>query len=233
MIKRTSPPPDDAARNDGTREKLLLAALDLFGQFGFDGVSTRQLANSAGVNLQAINYYFDNKRGLYNAVADYLISRLQLRLGDMRKLIFGRLAEAQSGQRPIAADEARAVLTTISETLLTLFTHEESAAWVRYMVREQAEPTEAYDRLYGGFMQPMLNAARHLVGILLGDDPNSDRVRLRTLSLVGSLIVYRVGRATILREMAWTEIGPDEVATIRAVAADLVASLRPLESQTP
>ena len=223
----TKPPSTDIARNDGTREKLLLAALNLFGQYGFEDVSTRKLAELAGVNLQAINYYFGNKRGLYNAVADYLIERLQVRIGERRKMVLGRFAEAQFGGRPIDVEEARAILTTLGEAMLTLFAEDESAVWVRYMVREQAEPTEAYDRIYTGFMQPMLTAVRHLVGILLEADPNSERVRLRTLSLVGSLIVYRVGRATILREMEWSAVGSKETAAIRSIAGELVAGIHP------
>ncbi|MCM5560378.1 CerR family C-terminal domain-containing protein [Pleomorphomonas sp. JP5] len=229
----TKPPSPDTTRNDGTREKLLLAALDLFGQYGFEGVSTRKLAELAGVNLQAINYYFGNKRGLYNAVADYLIERLQSRIGERRKMVLGRFAEAQFGGRPIDVEEARAILTVLGEAMLTLFADDESAVWVRYMVREQAEPTEAYDRIYTGFMQPMLTAVRHLVSILLEADPDSERVRLRTLSLIGSLIVYRVGRATILREMGWSEVGSTETATIRSIAGELVASIHPIgESAT-
>jgi hypothetical protein len=147
--------------------------------------------------------------------------------------VLGRFAEAQSGGPPIDANEARAILTVLGETMLTLFADDESAVWVRYMVREQAEPTEAYDRIYTGFMQPMLAAVRHLVGILLELDANCERVRLRTLSLVGSLIVYRVGRATILREMGWSAVGLDEVAAIRGIAAELVASIHPIrESAT-
>ncbi|MBS1166365.1 MAG: putative TetR family transcriptional regulator [Proteobacteria bacterium] len=219
---------DDAARNDGTREKLLLAALELFGQYGFEGASTRRLAEQAGVNLQAINYYFVNKRGLYNAVADYLIERLQNRVGERRRMVLERFAEAQSGGRPIDATEARGILTLLAEAMLTLFADDESAVWVRYMVREQAEPTEAFDRIYAGFMQPMLAAVHHLVGILLNAEPMSEQVRLRTLSLVGSLIIYRVGRATILREMDWSAVGPEQVAAIRGIAADLVASIHPI-----
>lgn len=227
------PPSTDITRNDGTREKLLLSALELFGQYGFEGVSTRKLAERAGVNLQAINYYFGNKRGLYNTVADYLIERLQVRIGERRKMVLGRFAEAQFGGRPIDAAEARTILTGLGEAMLTLFADDESAVWVRYMVREQAEPTEAYDRIYTDFMQPMLTAVRHLVGILIEADPDSERVRLRTLSLVGSLIVYRVGRATILREMGWSAVGLEEVAVIRGIAAELIASIHPIgESAT-
>jgi len=229
MIKTPDPRfTTDAARNDGTREKLLVAALELFGQYGFEGVSTRELAQKAGVNLQAINYYFDNKRGLYNAVADYLIERLQFRVGEQRKTVLARFAEAQSGVRPIEAAEARTMLIAVGESLLTLFADDESAIWVRYMVREQADPTEVFDHIYADFMQPMLAAVRHLVGILIDADPLSERVRLRTLSLVGSLIIYRVGRATVLREMGWSVVGPEEVAAIRGIAADLVASIHPI-----
>ena len=222
-----------ASGPDGTRDKLLLAALDLFGRYSFDGVSTRKLAETAGVNLQAINYYFGTKRGLYNAVADYLIERLQARVGERREMVLERFAEAQAGGRPIEAGEARLILTSIGESMLALFAEEESAVWVRYMVREQAEPTEAYDRIYTGFMQPMLAAVRHLVGILIEADPESERVRLRTLSLVGSLNIYRVGRATILREMGWSGVGSAEVAAIRGIAADLVAGIRPAGESTP
>lgn len=232
MTRPLTPSPGDAARNDDTRQKLLLAALELFGQFGFEGVSTRKLAETAAVNLQAINYYFGTKRGLYNAVADYLIERLQIRVGERRKMVLERFSEAQSGGRLIDAAEARGILTSVAETMLMLFADDESAVWVRYMVREQADPTEAYDRIYKGFMQPMLTAVRHLVGILLEADPGSERVRLRTLSLVGSLIIYRVGRATVLREMQWTAVGPQEVAAIRGIAADLVAGIRPFGEST-
>lgn len=234
MAKTLEPRPiAESARNDGAREKLLLAGLELFGQHGFEGVSTRTLAERAGVNLQAINYYFGNKRGLYNAVADYLIERLQKHVGEQRELMLQRFAEAQSCGPPIDVAEARSILVVLAGAMLTLFADEESAVWVRYMMREQAEPTEAYDRVYTGFMQPMLAAVRYLVGIVLEADPMSERVRLRTLSLVGSLIIYRVGRATILREMGWSEVGPEQIVTIRSIAADLVAGIRPVgESAT-
>lgn len=222
----------DAGRNDGTREKLLLAALELFGLYGFEGVSTRKLAEQAGVNLQAINYYFGTKRGLYNAVADYLIERLQTRIGERRAIVLDRFAEAQSGDRPIDIVEARTILVMLAETMLTLFATDESAVWVRYMVREQAEPTEAYDRIYSGFLQPVLAAARHLVGLLIGENPASERVGLRTLSLIGSLVVYRVGRATVLRELGWESVGPQEITAIRSIARDLVDGIHPVGEST-
>lgn len=46
---------------DETRRRLVEAGLDLFGRGGLDAVSTRQLADAAGVNLNAIQYHFGGK----------------------------------------------------------------------------------------------------------------------------------------------------------------------------
>ncbi|MCG8692946.1 MAG: TetR family transcriptional regulator, partial [Minwuiales bacterium] len=50
------------------RERLLDAAVGLFAERGFDGVSTRELVSRAKVNLSAITYHFGGKEALYRAV---------------------------------------------------------------------------------------------------------------------------------------------------------------------
>ena len=59
-------PPHEA----GSREKLLEVAVHLFAQKGLDGVSTRDLAREAGLNISLISYYFGGKEGLYRAVLE-------------------------------------------------------------------------------------------------------------------------------------------------------------------
>lgn len=63
------------------RWSLLDAARDLFGRYGFHGVSIRKLAHQAGVNSSLIQYHFGGKRGLYEAMfaeaAQPLLSRLE------------------------------------------------------------------------------------------------------------------------------------------------------------
>lgn len=57
-------------RADGilARRRLLEAALPLFAAKGYQQTSTREIADAAGANLAAINYYFGDKAGLYRAV---------------------------------------------------------------------------------------------------------------------------------------------------------------------
>lgn len=56
-------------RADGeqSRERLLLAAMRLFGTHGYTRASTREIALAAGVNVASISYYFGDKAGLYQA----------------------------------------------------------------------------------------------------------------------------------------------------------------------
>ena len=55
------------ADND-CRENIIAAAVPLFAAKGLNGVSVRELASAAGVNLSMISYYFGGKEGLYAAV---------------------------------------------------------------------------------------------------------------------------------------------------------------------
>jgi TetR/AcrR family transcriptional regulator len=50
------------------RENIIDAAIPLFAAKGLNGVSVRELASAAGVNLSMVSYYFGGKEGLYAAV---------------------------------------------------------------------------------------------------------------------------------------------------------------------
>jgi TetR/AcrR family transcriptional regulator, regulator of cefoperazone and chloramphenicol sensitivity len=49
------------------RQKILLIALELFAELGFERTTIRQIAKKAEVNVSAISYYFGDKASLYQA----------------------------------------------------------------------------------------------------------------------------------------------------------------------
>ena len=57
---------------DGTRERILAAALDLFSELSFEGATTREIAARAGVTQPLLNYHFSNKDELWRAAVDQL-----------------------------------------------------------------------------------------------------------------------------------------------------------------
>ncbi len=50
------------------RERILDAAEDHFSRHGFWGVTIREVAQDAKVDTALLHYYFDTKRGLFDAV---------------------------------------------------------------------------------------------------------------------------------------------------------------------
>ncbi|MFP4031684.1 MAG: TetR family transcriptional regulator, partial [Desulfococcaceae bacterium] len=63
-----------ARRGDETRRALIHAGLELFGEYGIKGTSTRMLAELSGANVAAIPYHFGSKRGLYLAVVAHIVA---------------------------------------------------------------------------------------------------------------------------------------------------------------
>ena len=55
---------------DEAERKLLKAAQDIFSEKGYEGASTRMIAERSGINLGLISRYFGNKKGLLLAVIE-------------------------------------------------------------------------------------------------------------------------------------------------------------------
>jgi AcrR family transcriptional regulator len=204
-----------------TRERLLLAAVDVFGRNGFAETSTRMLAAAAGVNLQAIPYHFGSKEQLYLAVASHIADRMLERVAPSRDRARALIAKA-----PLSKDDAQALLNELLEALASLLLEDASEPIARFIVREQMEPTAAFDHLYEHVMAPQLEIARKLVATLLGADPRSHRVRLRTVGLLGSVVFLRTGHTLVKRQLGWSEVGAREMSAVRAQIQECVRELR-------
>src|SRR5690242_19209079 len=66
-----------AASAEQTRQALIRAGLRLFGENGFDGTSTRELAAAAHANIGSIAYHFGSKEGLRAACAGFIVETIK------------------------------------------------------------------------------------------------------------------------------------------------------------
>src|SRR5207302_11219656 len=65
------------------RERLLDAALVEFGAKGFEGASTRSIAQRIDAHQPQINYHFASKEALWAAAVDHLFGLLDHELSDL------------------------------------------------------------------------------------------------------------------------------------------------------
>ncbi|MCK9540773.1 MAG: CerR family C-terminal domain-containing protein [Novosphingobium sp.] len=115
--------PKRASRSDGvaTRARILESAGELFGSQGLATVTSKTIAEKAGVDMASINYHFGSRDGLYRAVLVEAhrrfvgleelveISRRDVssadKLGALLDVVIGRLAEGSQWSTTVLARE--------------------------------------------------------------------------------------------------------------------------------
>ena len=207
-----------------TRERLLEAAIDVFGRHGFDSASTRMIAKAANVNIAAIPYYFGGKGGLYQAVIDHIVDQIKKEAGELLEQIGGTTFTKDTGRQ-----EARELMQAVLERFINFITgSEQGQRFSRILLREQMFPSPAYDTIFEGFLKPVLDALSTLIMVATGES-DSRQATFKAMTLMGQVLVFRVARETIVRGLDLEGYSPEELEEIRAVIVDnaLAITARP------
>src|SRR5438105_14153340 len=95
--RRANNEPETREAAPNRKQDILLAAERLFAQRGFHGVSIRDIADEAGVQLALIGYYYGPKVSLYHEIyrqrAGYIQERLKALSEAQRSAPKGKLLE--------------------------------------------------------------------------------------------------------------------------------------------
>lgn len=207
------PPATPASSADQTRIALIHAGLKLFGEQGYDGTSTRQIATLAKANIGSIAYHFGGKEGLRAACADHIVETV--------KSIAAHALEPmeRADAEQIDPDSAHRLLRAAIERMVGfIVARPEAGAFVQFILREMAHPTSALDRIYEGVFAPIHTRLCLLWSRATGEAADSERVRITIFTLIGQVVYFRIGRVTVMRRLGWSEIGEAQAAAIIDVA---------------
>jgi TetR/AcrR family transcriptional regulator, regulator of cefoperazone and chloramphenicol sensitivity len=202
-------------RGDATRRALIEAALTEFSRSGYHAASNRDIALRAKANQALIAYHFGGKEGLYLAVFEFLSEQIQARLGPAIATIQTRLADLQ-GKSPLShteREECVSLVLMVIERLGALLVSDPMREIAQLIVREQQEPTHAFDILYDSFMRHSLGAITGLVRCIRPQD-SREEAGISVAAIIGQVMVFRVARSTFMRHLGWNEIGPDQFAAL-------------------
>ncbi len=120
--------------------RLIEAGIEVFGEHSYEAATTRMIAKKAGVNISAIPYYFNGKQGLYHAVVEHIVEKLQPFVQPTIEMI---------GERTARGDLAPAEAISLVETLLGKMVDfmvgaPEAARFAQIVLREHLHPSSAY-----------------------------------------------------------------------------------------
>ncbi|NJD08679.1 MAG: helix-turn-helix transcriptional regulator [Methylococcaceae bacterium] len=175
---------EDPGRSDGgrARSRLVMAALRVFADKGFEAATTREICELAKANISAIRYYFGDKAGLYRAA-------FTEPLGDLP--CYSKIEVF--ADRPLP----EALTLFYREFLEPLKRGEELQLVVKLHFREMIEPTGVFQEEIEAEIKPQHES---LVTVLMGHlglakrDPELDRL---AFALVGMALHLYVGQEVI------------------------------------
>lgn len=194
-----------------SREALLAAAGVLFTEHGYDGVSTREIAEKAGVNLALIQYHFGSKAKLFLETVDHLT--------DSGSDLHSRLRAVPEAATP--AEGARELVYFIRDFLTFLLQSEEAHSSCRLIYRElfsgntkptTSRDTELFDSVVkfitDRHVRPIEERVRKLIGFI-SSEMNPDSLNSLVRSVLGQCSFYATHRP-IISKLETTPLESDE-----------------------
>ena len=165
-----------------TKDRIIRAAGEVFGEHGFHGTTIRQITHKAGVNVAAVNYHFRDKSELYHRV-----------LREAKCFTSG-LAELESAGEP--EDRLSAFITSFVERLLD----PNRPIWhVQVITLEMVHPTPALDLLMRELTEPIFRQLRDLIAEVVGKPVTDTQLDLLASSILGQCLFYVRSRPIIER----------------------------------
>jgi AcrR family transcriptional regulator len=177
-----------SAAPEGTRERLLEAAGEVFAARGFRGATMREIAERARANLASAHYHFGSKEDLYLAVASRTFEKMEQRLA------------AEGAHRELSAATSRAALeqelTLRVRTMFEILIEDPGHHGV-LIQRELTDPSDALAVIVHRFVDPMRRDMDRLVAHL-EPELSRDQIERCSRSIVGQLWFYATHRAALL-----------------------------------
>lgn len=217
--------------SDDSRARILSSAGKLFAARGYNGVSMRELAQAAKVNLGAINYHFGGKRKLYHETVQQLIEDI----GPVFGPIIRQLREdvgAAAGDRQMLASIVESFLRSMFHAVLG----KRSMRWqMAFLLREFHQPSREFPMILRDRIGPMHDAVGLLVATALRRDPEDESVRLGAQALIGQIMSFGACRLVVCARLGWDDYNRERIDFIAAtlIPATLASLDLPLAPAMP
>lgn len=193
--------PDQVGRQDqGTRERLLAAAAEVFAEHGYKSATVREICRRAGANVAAVNYHFGGKDKLYAAMLDHYMRTCQAAF----PLDVGVTPDSPPRER------LRAFVHGLVQRILGGGDDPVSEAHGKLVSLELIDPTPACDGLLREHIAPVNDLLADILRGLLGpaaEDP--DVLRTCLLAIFGHISFHYSGRAAIVHFYGHEELTPE------------------------
>jgi len=168
-------------KKTSARDRIFLAALDVFALRGARAATIREICRRARVNVASVHYYFGSKEKLYEAVCRYAC---------------GREPRFDVPPAAVPADQLHAFIRQFLETIMDP-RHTSHIGMI--MGREMIEPSSVLPIIIEDLFRPRFEQLSAIARAILGGGADAQCVRRCALSIVGQCLYYRHARPVVSR----------------------------------
>ena len=207
---------------DETSARIIEAALTLFGEQGYEGASTREIAELAGVNAPALNYYFKSKEGLYNACIEDMVEQIWAFLAPTIEQ-----AQAQLGARPDTEQLIETFCSIQSKIAEFMLVSNRTNSWRKFYAREQAGlgPSAGEEMISQRIGQRLIGVTSGIISRLMGPHASQEECILRSMTLTGQLLPFHLTRNSSLKALDWDVLTPQRYAMLMNIVLEQTVTL--------
>ncbi|MGZ8189469.1 MAG: CerR family C-terminal domain-containing protein [Methylosarcina sp.] len=183
---------------DATRDRVLLAAVEIFAQKGFKEATIREICAKADVNVASVNYHFRTKASLYAEALAFAFRQADRRYP---------LDEAKDAHLPAAVR-----LTAFIRVFLNKLMDESNLGHHgKLIAREIADPTDALDGIVKIAIVPQFELLKKIVPELIGPDFSDEDIHRCILGILGQCLMFKHSRSIIDRVCPEVIAGPEQI----------------------
>ncbi|MGR9087485.1 MAG: CerR family C-terminal domain-containing protein [Gammaproteobacteria bacterium] len=210
---------NDLTMIDATRDRVLLAAVEIFARRGFKETTIREICARADVNVASVNYHFRNKASLYAEALAFAFRQADLRYP---------MDEARDAHL-----SAESRLTAFIKVFLNKLLDDSQLGYhSKLIAKEITDPTHALDDIVRIAIVPQFELLKQLIPDLIGYRPDEADIHRCVLGILGQCLMFKHSRSVIDRicpeviagseeiERSATHIARFSLAAFRQLAAD-------------
>lgn len=169
--------------SEGTRERILEVAGEIFAAHGFQGTTVRDICQAAEANVAAVNYHFGDKQRLY-----------------VETVVHAHRWRMERAQLPDWTDDTPAE-TKLADFIATFIRRVRSGpdnTWqTRLLMREMMRPDTACAEVVRDSIRPQFELLIGILRDLLPAGVSDERLQLFAFSVVGQCLFYHFADSVI------------------------------------
>ena len=209
-------------RGADTRQRILDAAIKIFAVDGYDGATTRKLAERAGVTLPAIQYYFGSKEGLHRAVVAHIAEQIEAIIAPAAEAAAALLAQGDHSRKLLLAR-----LYDMLDAFATLvFGNQHPESWAQFVARAEIENVVALRPVHDCINRQAIRPCVALIACLLDRPAEDEQVLLRTLTILGQILIFKkCSSKRGAHDLGFTDSDEDRLPAVQALVREQTAAI--------